>query len=559
MSLTHSSSSIYKLMDKIESSDSSIGIPLHQHDSTSQNDLESGISGASSSNTKTNINNNNNNNNSELKDSIGSAGGLNEPQMTHFLLEEDFSKDSKIPNKYKKVFYILASLIIITTIVLLIVFLIPRGWTPPHKKLNIIFMIGDGMGPASLTLSRRAFNQTSLNLDPYLVGTLQTYSSSSWVTDSAAAATAYASGIKTYNEAIGVNPDKRPVGTIIEAANAKEMKSGLVVTTRISDATPAAFYSHSVNRNFESFITPQILGKGINVILGGGSAYFSNETLAKAVSDGYKLVNNRDEMLAVEEGKILGLFTPLDLPFEIDRINQHMTNIPTLAEMTRTALQLLNQDNENGFFLMVEGSKIDVAGHRNDAASQIYETQFFDQAFKEALAFAEKDGDTIILITADHETGGLTLGYQSDITKYPDYAYDPQMLFQVNASSVYIMGKVLEDSSNNHTGDIVKQYTNVQLTPDEIKIINDQKLINPSLIDAMIGRFVSKRANIGFTTFGHTGVDVNLYAYLNDHVDKFGGNHNNIELSQYISNSLGLDMTKATELLEAFVPSPPST
>eukprot|EP01132_Coremiostelium_polycephalum_P003131 gene3131-3913_t len=454
-----------------------------------------------------------------MQNSIENEENQNEAAMSHFLLEEDF-----------------------------------RGWEPP-QKVNIILMIGDGMGPASMTMARLAMlgKGESLNLDPYICGTIRTFSSSSWVTDSAAAATAYASGIRTYNEAIGVDPQIKPIGTIMEAAKQqKEMKLGLVVTTRISDATPAAFFAHSANRNDEAFIISQILQKDVDVILGGGKKFFTvptmlngqNTTVLKSAIDNfnYTFVSNRDEMLKVNKGKILGLFDEGNIPYEIDRIKRNMTQYPTLQEMTTKALHLLNQNNPNGFFLMVEGSKIDVAGHENDAATQVYETKAFDETFKIIKEFAEKDKNTIILVTADHETGGLTLGMQKDILKYPDYEWDPTFLLKVNASALSMAQTIMSSGDINIQG-IVFNYTGVVLTDDEVQVIKSSKDLNKA---NPIGKFVSKRANIGFTTFGHTGVDVNLYSFGTTDTE-VKGSIDNIALSHYISSKLKLDLDSITK------------
>jgi len=493
-----------------------------------------------------------------------------ETGMSHFLLEEDFSpKESKIPCKYKKIFYLLAAFVTITTIILLIVFLLPRGWTPP-KKLNIIMMIGDGMGPGAMTLARVAFNRT-LVLDPYLIGTVRTYSFNSTVTDSAAGATAYASCVKTNNTFVGVDAWNRPAATLMEGAKKSGMKTGLVVTTRVSDATPAAYFSHAHSRYEEAFIITQLPDKNIDVVMGGGKKFFTEAIINGMASNGYTTVSTKTQMDNVKKGKLLGLFADYDIPFEVDRLfNKSQTNLetPSLKEMSKKAIDLLNQDNSKGFFLMLEGSKIDVCGHSNDASGQIYETTAFDDAFQVALDFAKEDGHTIILVTADHETGGLTLGLQEQIDNYVDYYWNNTLITQVERSSLTIANLIIE-SNFTQTKEIVRQYAHIELDDSDLTLIQSLNSTSKQrYIQRAVGLIISRHAEIGWTTGGHTGVDVNLYAYAPDSLtenskvksdplkDLFG-NNNNIDICNFISSKLNLDLQSITNTLQTFSPFPP--
>eukprot|EP01133_Synstelium_polycarpum_P013437 gene13437-15836_t len=497
---------------------------------------------------------------------------LNEDGMSHFLLEEDFkAKKEKISGRFKKVFYLMAAIVVIATVVLLIVFLIPKNTLKNPVKRNVIFMIGDGFGPAAATMARVAQETKSggvlkrLNLDDYLVGTVKTFSNSSWVTDSAAGATAYATGVHTYNEGVSIDPSKKPVGTLFEAAKTKNMKTGVVVTTRISDATPACFFSHSVSRKDEYFIIEQILEKDMDIILGGGMKFW-NGTYDLAPAQGYTCVQTKEDMLKVESGKILGLFAPENLPFEIDR-KTFAKDTPTLKEMTLKALELINKDNEHGFILMVEGSQIDIAGHANDAAAQIQETLMFDETFQAVLDFALSDKDTVIIVTADHETGGLTLGMQPDPLVYPEqYEWQPSVLLNMTASTTVLAQMIVNASILTPTAnltqltiDLVKQYSKVDLTLADIAYI--APFIPPSnsswSLGQVLGKIVSSKAIVGWTTAGHTGVDVNLYFYSDSSdVSPLNGNVENIHLSTYVADILSLDLEAETEKLKNFIPSP---
>ncbi|KAK5582965.1 hypothetical protein RB653_004555 [Dictyostelium firmibasis] len=514
----------------------------------------------------------------------GGNSGNGGKVMSHFLLEEDFDSKRRFTNTHKRIFYILTSLAILVTVVLLIVFLLPRGWKAPKKNINIIMMIGDGMGPAALTMARVAFHtkgestsQAHLQLDPFIVGSVKTYSSNSVVTDSAAAATAYASGVKTYNNAVGVDENAKPVGTIIEAAKKLGMKTGLVVTTRISDATPACYFAHSASRHDEGFIIDQLLEREIDVILGGGKQYFSKQTLQDAVSSkyNYTLVESKQDMEQVESGRILGLFADYNIPWEIDRLRDPklLSTKPSLQEMTIKALDLISQNSENGFFLMVEGSKIDVAAHINDAPTQIWETDAFDQTFKIVREWAENDGNTIVIVTADHETGGLTLANQMVIDGNPKYSWSPEKLLAVNKSAD-VMAELIKGGAD--PSKIIFENTGIKLTVDDLQEIG--RTNSTFYLNQVIGRIVSNYADIGFTTGGHTGEDVNLYTFgdkisegkfetrLKDHqtedIDNYldpilRGNINNIDIASFIIKTLNLDIQSITKSLESFNPVAP--
>lgn len=306
-------------------------------------------------------------------------------------------------------------------------------------------MVSDGMGPASLSLTR-SFRQLvedlppddTLVLDRHFWGTSRTRSSSSLITDSAAGATAFSCGRKSYNGAISVLPDFSPCGTVLEAAKRAGYATGLVVTTDITDATPACFASHVYLRTQMDEIALQevgegVLGRTVDLMLGGGRCHFlPNSTTGSCRRDdvdvtalaqkkhGFAYADSRAAFDAMQLGKnvslpALGLFAGYNIPFEIDRKN--MADVyPSLSEMAVTALQALSRatkDSDKGFFLMVEGSRIDHAGHINDAAAQVREVLEYDKAFKAVLDFIDAtDTETVLVATSDHETGGLATAWR---------------------------------------------------------------------------------------------------------------------------------------------------
>lgn len=309
----------------------------------------------------------------------------------------------------------------------------------PQGKRNLIFMVSDGMGPTSLSLTRsfRQFTEglpysDALVLDGYIVGQSRTRSTSSLITDSAAGATAFSCGQKSYNGAISTLPDHSPCGTVMEAAKRAGYMTGLVVTTRITDATPACFAAHVNKREEEDRIAEQLLGdyplgQVVDLMLGAGRCHFLPNTtsdscrqddkdlIKKAKSSGYQYIDSRAGFDGLKLGSavkfpLLGLFADHDIPYEIDRAQEDDV-YPSLQEMAETALKALSEatrDNEKGFFLMIEGSRIDHAGHTNDPVAQVHEVLAYDRAFQTVLEFLEKDTvEGVVVSTSDHETGGL--------------------------------------------------------------------------------------------------------------------------------------------------------
>lgn len=270
---------------------------------------------------------------------------------------------------------------------------------------NIILLIGDGMGVSEVYAGLTA-NGGTLNLEKCThYGFSKTHSSSHYVTDSGAGGTAISAGVKTYNGALGVGPDSLPVKTILEYAEDKGLSTGLVSTSSITHATPASFISHQKSRYFYEAIAADFLKTDVDVIIGGGRHNFmkradSVNLIDQLIKNGYSVKYNMVDINNTSSGKLFGLTADMHNP----RYSEGRGNF--LPEATETAARLLSA-NENGFFLMIEGSMIDWGGHGNDIKYIIEEMLDFDRAIGEALKFAEADGETLIVITADHETGGL--------------------------------------------------------------------------------------------------------------------------------------------------------
>ncbi|HEY1047090.1 MAG TPA: alkaline phosphatase [Bacteroidia bacterium] len=268
------------------------------------------------------------------------------------------------------------------------------------KPLNIILMIGDGMGLAQI--SAASFVYGGLFMETLLdMGLVKTSSSNDYITDSAAGATAYSTGVKTYNGAIGLGPDSISRITILEEAKANGKSVGLIATCSITHATPGSFFGHQLNREMHNAIAGDFYGKNIDYVAGTGKPYFDIERLLK---DGYQ-VQTGPEVLEMNKSKKQFWFynDSIDAPKAKERgmwlKNASMRGIEHLSQ------------NRNGFFLMIEGSQIDWGGHDNDFNYTITELKDFDETIKSVIEFAKKDGNTLVIITADHETGGLSLNH----------------------------------------------------------------------------------------------------------------------------------------------------
>ncbi len=278
---------------------------------------------------------------------------------------------------------------------------------------NVIFMIGDGMGFSHVFAGMTA-NKGHLFLENFkYTGFAKTQSSDNYITDSAAGGTALASGQKTYNKAIGVNSDSIPVKTILEMAEEKGLSTGLVSTSSITHATPASFISHEAKRSYYEDIAADFLKTDVDVFIGGGYKHFTQRKdgrnlIPELKKKGYTVLQKMDEIAKVKSGKLAGLTA-----------SEHNKRISARKDMlpvaTSTALNILD-DNKKGFFLMVEGSQIDWGAHQNNTIYLVEEMLDFDQSIGKALEFASQNKETLIVITADHETGGFSI-IGGDISK----------------------------------------------------------------------------------------------------------------------------------------------
>jgi alkaline phosphatase len=356
---------------------------------------------------------------------------------------------------------------------------------PPATARNIILLIGDGMGPsqfgAAWLYSTRVLGK-ELKMTEVMQAGRTAYmandTADAMVTESAAAATQIACGVKVPARAAGMGTDgKTPCKTILEIAKAKGMATGLVTTSGITDATPASFSAHVPHRSDEASVAVQQLKLGVDVLMGGRKQFFLPAQAAGVRKDGrnlldegraagYAVAGDAEELKAATGPKILGLFNMGNMAYEIDRAQ---TIEPGLAEMTAKTLDVLSR-SPKGFFAMIEGGRIDHASHRNDAAATIRDTLAFDEAVGVALAFAKSHPDTLLIVTADHDTGAMSLiGHSKTSKEYT--GMDLEAIKGATASFELIQGRLGKSPTAPQVKALVKEATGVQITDDEAKTV----------------------------------------------------------------------------------------
>lgn len=306
------------------------------------------------------------------------------------------------------------------------------------RPKRIIFMIGDGMGLTQITAGVIA-KKRPLALEEFKqVGLVKTHSTK-LITDSAAGATAMATGSKTYNGAIAMNKKQEKLPTILEQAEAQSWRTGIVTTATVTHATPACFYGHQPKRSgVNRQLAAEFLTKNIEVLAGGGWNYFrkgpeGRDLIEEAQDQGYFVIDSIQALGEYRPERMICLISP-KLPPPVEKRGDF------LPLATQKSIQVLNNPDTARFFLMVEGAQIDWGGHQKESSYIVHEMLDFDQAIEEALDFAKKDGQTLVVVTADHETGGYSINggnmkegtvegkFTSDYhtaTMVPIFAYGP--------------------------------------------------------------------------------------------------------------------------------------
>jgi len=401
----------------------------------------------------------------------------------------------------------------------------------PSAVKNVILMIGDGMGPDQLELTKyvtgtKVLAMEALDPNPAMMATC----SLDGVTDSAAAATAIATGYKTNNNSVGILPDGSTPETILERAEAIGKSTGLVTDVTVYDATPAAFAARSLNRYSEQELTDQIAAHEIEVLFGGGHSMWipiaaegsgrddARDLIQEKRDAGWAFVDNRDDLLALPKGtdKVIGLFSPAWMTYTLDMEEEKATGIePSLSDMTSAALGVLSS-NDKGFFLMVEGAMIDWGGHSHDAPFQVSELVEFDAAVEIARTYVDNHPDTLLIVTADHECCGL------EFTGKEDKA----AIMRQSVTGEWISNQIIAGAPLAET---MAAHGNVSgLTEEEERLIIENEYVG-------VGDVLSRRQSVVWAEFGsseeydHTGVDVQVFAY-GPGAEAFDGAFDNTEL-----------------------------
>lgn len=448
------------------------------------------------------------------------------------------------------------------------------------KAKYVFYFIGDGMAMSQIN-STEIFKGTLSSKDPMYKDKLNftvfphqgmqtTQSANSFITDSAAAGTALASGHKTNNDVLGVNPTNTiKYKSMAEMAKEKGMKVGIVSSVSIDHATPAVFYAHEPSRNNFYEIALSMSNSGFDYFAGGGllaptgKKKDKTDALDIAKQKGYKVVNNQNEImnLSKNDGKVIaiqpGLANDEAMQYEIDRKNQL-----SLADFTKKGIELL--DNPNGFFMMVEGGKVDWACHANDAATTVRDVMAFDNAIAEALKFYAKHPDeTLIVVTGDHETGGMSIGFSG--TKYETFfnKIDKQTLSYEEFDKQIKAYRAMVGENGGNLQDwlpvLANKFGLTELTDydkERLSAALAQSMIEPKKrtkdeqtyllyggyepFSMTVTHILNQKAGIGWTTYAHTGVSIPVFSQ-GVGSEMFQGYYDNTDIAKKMMSIMNLE------------------
>lgn len=433
---------------------------------------------------------------------------------------------------------------------------------------NVIVLIPDGMSQGGLTLTRWLYDDGApLNIDSLAAGLVRTHNSDTAIADSAPAGTAMATGHKTQDKMIGVSPaaatlygaDKAdtarayaPNASVLELAKLQGKATGIIATSEIMHATPADFAAHATSRKNYNDLSEQEVFQNMDVVLGGGYKFFTaaeradkQDLIGEIKNQGYELVTTKAQLAAVNSGKTFGLFNAADLPYELDRKDDE----PSLAELTDKAIELLSRDKD-GFFLMVEGSKVDWAAHANMPAALTGDIKAFDTAVGVAVDYAKAHKDTLVVIATDHGNGGITMGNEATNGNYSKL---PLGAFTDKLKTVTMTEEALAKEITQQplrTEALIAKAFGFAPAADEVAAV--KAAATAAEKQDALRTILNSNNNLGWTTGGHTGQDVALYVYANDYKNQLTGTIENSDIAKYAAKAMGGDLAKATEKL--FVP-----
>lgn len=440
-----------------------------------------------------------------------------------------------------------------------------------EKPKNIIFIISDGMGPEYTSAYRyfkdnpKTDNVETTIFDKLFIGSSSTYSNGTqehhtrktFVTDSAASATALSTGVKTYNQAVAVDTDDKPLETLMQYAKSIDKTTALVVTSQINHATPASFVTHNTYRyNYEK-IADDFFDNRVNghftadLMFGGGQYYFirPDRNIVKQFEQaGYQYFDSYEQLDNFDRIPALGLFDDKGIGFAIDNHQQRHR----LKHMVNKALSLVGQ-NPQGFFMLIEASQVDWCGHDNDIACAMHEVDDLAAAVKTVKQYIDNNPDTLMVMTSDHSTGGLSIGANNE------YLWDIPSVRLIRQSINQFTQEILKNADipikilwQNHIKidisksqlDIIEQtrvealgiiHKNRNLEEEAInEIIAEQRIV----VSRAIADIIAENTKTGWTSFGHTGGDVNVYSYGHSK-QMFNGFQDNVDIGKKLFKLLG--------------------
>ena len=405
------------------------------------------------------------------------------------------------------------------------------------------------------------------------MGAVKTYIADSMIAGSAPAASAFATGVRTSDDFISVGPKEitlsvvprpepelrcRPLATVLEGAKLLGKSTGIVATSRVSHATPAAYMAHVASRNREDDIMEQAVYQNVDVVFGGGKEHLLGTTDGGKRADGenlldvlkerrYQLVETRDEMVRCKAGRIFGMFAMSHMEAEIDR-RDFAPQQPTLEEMTRKAIEILSK-NPCGFFLMVEASQVDWACHANDPAHLLSDLLMYDRAVEAALDFARRDRKTLILALSDHGTGGMTIGNYATSATYSQMKVETLLepLKRMRRSAPALWKQVAEDRTPERVQRVVKDGWGIEISTEDARRIlavteRDRNSPQNGFGEVICPAYTA----IGWTSHGHVGGDVPLHAFG---PGRPVGLVDGPEIGKISAAALGLDLDRLTSRL----------
>ncbi len=404
-----------------------------------------------------------------------------------------------------------------------------------QKAKNIIFLVSDGMSTGTLHMANlyceRTLGRSSHWIQLYKDrkasrGLMDTQSANSIVTDSAAGSSAFGGGFKVNNGSLNIHPDGRENMPIWQKFKKAGKKAGIVTSVTATHATPAGFCVTSKSRNAEPEIAEKYLELGIDVVMGGGDEHFNAEhrkdkkdLYAAYAAKGYEVAKSRDELQRISGKKpLLGIFSGGAIPYAIDRQNdpELKKTTPSLAEMAKSTIEVLSK-HQNGFVLQIEGGKVDWAAHANDIAGLIYDQLAFDEAIKVAIDFAEKDKNTLVIMTTDHgnaNPGTISGGKASE-------GFDS--IRNYKKTNEWLLNQITKDTTASQIKDLIHATNGFAPTDEEIKSIKsyyddivrgEDGLYNYKKVPFKLYSEIQKKYNyIGWISMSHSSDHVEVAAY----------------------------------------------